>query len=68
MPKFEIRNYYSLFAEKKLDSRMQLHIIKSYDGKKAIISSACSPIIYSKYFYGQGLATFSLKETMSLNI
>ena len=48
VPKFEILSYFYDFDGKELGACQQVHTIKSYDGKKAITSLPCYPIIYSK--------------------
>lgn len=48
LPKFEILSYMYDYDGKELGACQELHIIKSYDGKKAITSLPCFPIIYSK--------------------
>ena len=58
IPKFEILSYFYGFDGKELGVCQQLHTIKSYDGKKAITSLPCFPIIYSKHSRGVDLRDF----------
>ena len=52
LPKFEILSYSYGYDGKEIGACQQLHIIKSYDGTKAIASLPCFPIIYSRNSQG----------------
>lgn len=52
LPKFEILSYSYGYDGKEIGACQQSHIIKSYDGSKAIASLPCFPIIYSRNSQG----------------